>query len=217
MNNPAASLYDDLAKIDEALEPFRDPQISEHPGLRWMQQTLVERREHVREQIEKVEHSALTVALGPAPPGAQAPAAETVAALLTVLQQELHDAAASLEWPEAWPHAQRDAATTLHVAAASEGDGDGNGDGNGEPWSLDLRRAAGPLAAQPTMPDGEHLVFDAAVARLLDRIDGGQAEALARLVVERDLPVTLTATAPGGETRTLQLDQQRAQSLLLRA
>ena len=206
IENPAASLYEDLARIEEALEPFSAPGTDEHAGLRWMRRTLIERREHVEHQIAGIERSTLTITLDSAVPGAATPTAATVAALLTAVQDEVRVAARSLDWPDEWPQAQRDTATTLQVATAEH---------SGDPWSIELQRPAGPLTDQPTMPDGERLVFDAAVEHLLDRLEEGRHEQLIRLVLDLDLPLTLTLTPVTGDTRTVELTRQRAQSLLL--
>lgn len=206
MKNPAASLYEDLSRIEEALEPFNAPQTNEHAGLRWMRQTLVERHEHVQNQINGIERSTLTITLGAEADATAAPPAETVAALVTAVQQEVWVAARSLDWPDQWPQSQRDTATTLQVAAAGHAD---------EQWYLEMQRPAGPLEAQPTMPDGEHLVFDAAVGRLLDGLEEGRHERLLRMVLDTDLPLTVTLAAVTTGTRTLELNQQTVQSLLL--
>lgn len=206
MKNPAASLYEDLSRIEEALEPFNAPQTNEHAGLRWMRQTLVERHEHVQNQINGIERSTLTITLGAEADATAAPPAETVAALVTAVQQEVWVAARSLDWPDQWPQSQRDTATALQVAAAGHAD---------EQWYLELQRPAGPLEAQPTMPDGEHLVFDAAVGRLLDGLEEGRHERLLRMVLDTDLPLTVTLAAVTTGTRTLELNQQTVQSLLL--
>ena len=206
MKNPAASLYEDLSRIEEALEPFNAPQTNEHAGLRWMRQTLVERHEHVQNQINGIERSTLTITLGAEADATAAPPADTVAALVAAVQQEVWVAARSLEWPDQWPQSQRDTATTLQVAAAGHAD---------DQWYIELQRPAGPLEAQPTMPDGEHLVFDTAVEHLLRRLEKGTHDRLLRLVLDSDLPVTLTLTTVTGETHTVELNQQRAQSLLL--
>jgi len=206
MKNPAASLYEDLSRIEEALEPFNAPQTNEHAGLRWMRQTLVERHEHVQNQITGIERSTLTVTVGADADATAAPPAETVAALVTAVQQEVWVAARSLDWPDQWPESQRDTATTLQVAAAGHAD---------EQWYLELQRPAGPLEAQPTMPDGEHLVFDAAVGRLLDGLEERRHDHLLRMVLDTDLPLTLTLAAVTTGTRTLELNQQAVQSLLL--
>jgi hypothetical protein len=206
MKNPAASLYEDLSRIEEALEPFNAPQTNEHAGLRWMRQTLVERHEHVQNQITGIERSTLTVTVGADADATAAPPAETVAALVTAVQQEVWVAARSLDWPDQWPESQRDTATTLQVAAAGHAD---------DQWYIELQRPAGPLEAQPTMPDGEHLVFDAAVGRLLDGLEERRHDHLLRMVLDTDLPLTLTLAAVTTGTRTLELNQQAVQSLLL--
>jgi hypothetical protein len=206
IENPAASLYEDLARIDEALAPFSAPATDEHAGLRWMRRTLVERREHVENQIAGIERSTITITLDSAVPGVATPSAATVAALLEAVQDELRVAARSLDWPDEWPQAQRDTATTLQVGTAGHDD---------DQWSIELQRPAGPLDAQPTMPDGERLVFDAAVEHLLDRLEDGRHEQLVRLVLDLDLPLTLTLTPVTGDTRTVELSRQRAQALLL--
>lgn len=206
MKNPAASLYEDLARIDEALEPFNAPAIEEHAGLRWMRQTLLERRKHVQSQIDGIERSTLTITVSSTVPGTATPVAATVAALLTAVQEEVWSAARSLDWPDQWPQVQRDAGTVLQVGSAGHSD---------DQWYVELQRPAGPLEAQPTMPDGEHLVFDTAVEHLLRRLEKGKHDRLLRLVLDSDLPVTLTLTTVTGETHTVELNQQRAQSLLL--
>lgn len=206
MKNPAASLYEDLARIEDALEPFSAPEIDEHAGLRWMRQTLIERRQHVQGQISRIERSTLTLTVASAAAGVAAPTAEAVAMLLVTVQDEVGVAARALDWPDQWPQAQRVTATTLQVGTAGH---------TGEQWYVELRRPAGPLDAQPTTPDGEHLVFDAALERLLDRLEDGQHERVLRMVLDTDLQLTLTLTTVTGETRTVELSRQRAQSLLL--
>ena len=148
----------------------------------------------------------MTVTLSPDGTGVNVPSADLVAELLSTLQQQLWAAAGQLDWPDAWPRDHLEAATTLRVGSATNGDG---------AWSVELWRPLGPVDAQPVVPGGDQLVFDAAVALLFSRIDQGHGTPLARLVIDHDLPLTLAAVALDGAQHTAELTQQRAQALLL--
>lgn len=171
-----------------------------------MRQTLTDRRAQIAGKITQVEQSTLTVTIAPIMGEPLAPSATTVAEILAAVHDEMWAAAATLDWPDEWPDDQRNKASTLHVGQIDDGH-----------WTLELRRPAGPLGTHPTTPDGDRLAFDAALDRLIDRIDDGEAQDLMRLVLDHDLPLTLEAAPVDGDTRTAQLDQQTAQSLLLDA
>lgn len=193
MTRPAQGLHDDIALIDDALEPFTAPIVNERSGLRWMQRTLEDRRRQIMEKIATAERSTLTARVGTARGAPDVPAV-VVAAVLTALQEHLHAAGEQVDWPEAVPEAQRRAALTLEVGDAAP---------DGRHWALVLRRPAGPFDAQPMVAGGGRTAFDAAVDVLFDTLehDGDEAR-LAVLVAEHGITLELAATPATGQPRT---------------
>jgi hypothetical protein len=196
MDSPAASLHDDLALIDDALEPFTGPQIEERPGLRWMRQTLTQRRAHIVRQIAETERSTLTVRLRSAS-GTASIAVPTITALLDALQQTLLATADEIAWPDAFGDAERHAALTLEPGDAEATD---------EHWQIALHRRAGPLRSQPVTTDGDRLAVDAALATLLDALaqDAGD---IGRIVATSGLTVDLATAPVAGAARDLTIDR----------
>lgn len=196
MDSPAASLHDDVELIDDALKPFSGPEIEERPGLRWMQQTLTQRRAHVVRQIAETERTTLTVRLRSAS-GTSSIAVPTVTAVLDALQQALLAAADEVAWPDAFDHAERRATLTLEPGDAEATD---------EHWQIALYRPAGPLRSQPVTADGDRLAVDAAMAAMADALEA-DPEQVGRIVMASALTVELRVTPVSGDTRTLALDR----------
>lgn len=196
MNSPAESLYDDVDLIDIALEPFTDPQVNERSGLRWMQRTLLGRREHIMDSIAAAERSTLTVQVRSAA-GTASVALTTVTALLDGLQQALLAAGDAVAWPEALGDDQRRHGLTLEP---------GDADTTDEHWQIALHRPAGPLRAQPVTDSGDRLAVDAALEALLEalKVDAGE---IGRIVVANGLTVELATTPVAGAARELTIDR----------
>ena len=196
MNSPADSLYDDVDLIDTALEPFTDPQVNERSGLRWMQRTLLGRREHIMDSIAAAERSTLTVQVRSAA-GTASVALTTVTALLDGLQQALLAAGDAVAWPEALGDDQRRHALTLEP---------GDADTTDEHWQITLHRPAGPLRAQPVTDSGDRLAVDAALEVLLEtlKVDAGE---IGRIVVANGLTVELATAPVSGAGRDLTIDR----------
>jgi hypothetical protein len=199
MNNPAADLYEDISRIDEALEPFTGPQVEERPGLRWMQRTLRQRREHILHKIAETERSTLTVRARTAD-GSGAISAAMASSMLEVVQQALYDAAATVAWTDALGDDARRRAVTLVVGDATSDD---------EQWTAELHRPAGPFGAQPVTPDGDTLAVDAALAALLDTA-ATTPGAMAALVLEHGLTVDLAVAPATGTAAATSIDRHTA-------
>lgn len=199
MTRPAQGLHDDIALIDDALEPFTAPIVNERSGLRWMQRTLEDRRRHILDKIATAERSTLTARVGTATGTPDVPAA-VAAAVLTAVQEHLCAAGEQVDWPDAVPEAQRRAALTLEVGDATT---------DGQRWELTLHRPAGPLDAQPTVAGGDRTAFDAAVDALFDALeDGGDDGELVGLVAEHGIALELAATPATGRPRTCALTRR---------
>lgn len=201
MDSPAESLYDDVALIDDTLEPFTGPEVTERSGLRWMQRTLTERRAHIMARIAEAERSTLTVRVRSATGTHSVPIA-TLTALLDALQQALLAAGAEVSWPQALGDDQRRAALTLEP---------GDADTTEEQWQIALHRPAGPLSAQPVTDDGDRLAIDAAMVALLDALaeDAGD---IGRIVVTSGLTVDLVAAPVSADARDLTIDRHTART-----
>ena len=183
MDSPAAKLNDDVALIDEALEPFTDPEVVDRSGLRWMRRTLIERRAHIIGKIAEAERSTLTVRLRSATGRASVPLT-TVTALLDALQPALLAASEDVPWPESLEDDQRRAALTLEPSDAETTD---------EQWQIALHRPAGPLSAQPVTDDGDRLAFDTGN--------------VGRIVLTSGLTVHLAAAPVSADARDVTLDR----------
>lgn len=201
MDSPAASLYDDIALIDEALAPFTGPAINERSGLRWMQRTLAERRAHIMRNIAEAERSTLTMRARTAT-GAPWVPVTTVTALLDALQQALLAAGDEVSWPEVLDDDQRRAALTLEP---------GQADADDEWWQITLHRPAGPLHAQPVTDDGDRLAVDAATVAMLDALaqDAGD---VGRIAVTSGLTVEIVAAPVSADPRELRIDRHTART-----
>ncbi|HEX6256049.1 MAG TPA: hypothetical protein VFZ70_09580 [Euzebyales bacterium] len=201
MNTPAAELYEAIAHIDEALEPFTGPQVEERPGLRWMHRTLQQRRDHILSRIARTERSTLTVRVRTAA-GSSAVPAVVVSSVLDRVQQALYEASTTVSWPDGLDDAARRDAVTLVVgdAAAEE-----------DEWAVELHRPVGPFSAQPLTADGGALAVDAALAALLRAVEPAPG-ALGTLVLDHGLSIDL-ATAPAtGEAAAASIDRHTLRS-----
>lgn len=196
MDSPADNLYDDLALIDDALEPFTGPEADERSGLRWMQRTLSERRTHIMTKIAEAERSTLTVQVRSASGSPWVPV-PVVTALLDALHEALQAAATGLDWHDALDDAQRRAAVTLEPDEAGAEDGW---------WRIALHRPAGPLSAQPLTAHGGRLTVDAALSAMIDTLEADPGH-VGRIVVASGLTVELRITPVSGDPRTLTLDR----------
>lgn len=196
MDSPAASLYDDVALIDDALEPFTGPEVDERSGLRWMQRTLTQRRAHIMAQIAEAERSMLTVRVRSAS-GTPSVPVTTVTALLDAVQQALSAAGDEVAWPDALGDPERRAALALEPGDAETTD---------EHWQIALHRPAGPLRSQPLTDGGDRLAVDAAMGVLLDALaqDAGDIGGIA---VTSGLTVELAAAPVSGAARDLTIDR----------
>lgn len=201
MDSPAASLYDDVALIDEALEPFTGPEIDERSGLRWMQRALSERRAHILRNIAEAERSTLTVHVRTATGTPWVPLA-TVTALLDALQQALLAAGDEVPWPEVLGVDQRRAALTLEP---------GDAETTGERWQITLHRPAGPLHAQPLTDDGDRLAVDAAMVVMIDALTEDAGD-VGRVAVTSGLIVDLVAAPVSADRRELTIDRHTART-----
>jgi hypothetical protein len=201
MDSPAASLYDDIALIDEALAPFTGPEVNERSGLRWMERTLTERRAHIMRNIAEAERSTLTVRVRTATGAPWVPVA-TVTALLDALQQALLAAGDEVSWPEVLGDDQRRAALTFEP---------GHADVDDEWWQIALHRPAGPLRAQPLSNDGDRLAVDAAMVAMLGALaeDAGD---LGRIAVTAGLTVEVVAAPVSADPCELTIDRHTART-----
>lgn len=201
MESPAASLYDDVALIDDALEPFTGPEVDERSGLRWMQRTLTQRRAHIMAQIAEAERSTLTVRVRSAS-GTRSVPVTTVTALLDAVQQALFAAGDEVAWPDALGDPERRAVLALEPGDAEMTD---------EHWQIALHRPAGPLRSQPLTDGGDRLAVDAAMGVLLDALaqDAGDIGGIA---VTSGLTVELAAAPVSGAARDLTLDRHTART-----
>ena len=200
MIDPAASLYTDIDIVERALEPFGAPHVNEYAGLRWMQRALEQRRANILNKIAAVEQSSVTVRLRTAT-GSPAPRAQTVAALLGAVQEQLRAGGHDIAWPQDLPERRREESLLLEVDTTTRDD---------ERWSMVLQRPAGPLRAQPLTEDGERLAFDAALDEVLDRLVGGDSGELGAIVTDEGLSVELISSPATGGQRTVLLDRHTA-------
>lgn len=197
MTNPAANLYEDIAQIDSALEPFTGPQVEERPGLRWMRRTLVERREHIEGKIAEAERSTLQLQVRTAS-GSGAVPVRIAATLLDAVQRAIDAAAREVDRTDGLPAARAGDALRFEVGAA---------EASAAQWQITLRRPAGPLSAQPMLGDGTTLLVDAVLEALLRRCAEGDAGDLGQLVTTEGLSLDLTTTSATGDGGTVSLDR----------
>jgi hypothetical protein len=201
MNNPAADLYADIARIDQALEPFTGPEVEERPGLRWMQRTLQERRGHILRKIAQTERSTLTVRVRTVD-GSGAVPAVVASSVLDAVQRALYDAAATVDWPDGLDVDARRSAATLVVGDATSDD---------EQWALELHRPTGPFSAQPLTAAGDALAIDAALMALLDAARETPDE-LGELVLGHGLSIDLVVTPTSGSAAETSIDRHTLSS-----
>lgn len=165
-------LREQLAAMQASLRAFDAPVVDEHPGLRLMAETLREREEHIREQIDKNETCTITLQVGNVSGDGAVPAG-VVGALLAAVDTAVNVVAAVelAAWDPAPPASTAASAATLHLRELQIDGGD---------VTLTLTRPPGALDTQLTHPRAGAPFAEHVMSRVTDAVaaaaDGDTAD-----------------------------------------
>lgn len=203
-----ASLERQLTALESTLSAFDDPVGLQLPGMRLMQEALLERAGHVRQTLEKARTAALEVTVsGEVVRDGRVEAAFLVG-LLGALDDAVQATGVGLEALAAVDQPARGAAVRLHLAAVEPADGRVTIRLQEPPVDPDARLRAGAAGAAETAID------DVLAALEGDGSDGDAGEALRRvaaLVAGRAVRVELALLRVDLEPRVVSLTRSRAQ------
>ena len=212
-------LREQLEALQSSLRAFEAPIVNDHPGLRLMAETLREREQHIRRQIDKNETCSISLVLRGAATDGAAPA-DVLAAALTAVAAAVTAVAVTEAggWEAPPPPATVAEAVTLHVRDLQIDDD----------VFVMLTRPPGPLAAQLAHPESAAPLSEHAMAKVTDLLAAtaagnapdlsdevaGALRALGELVVAAATVLEWQLEPFALEPQGVTLDQTAAQELL---